>query len=427
MRILGVLVFAAFTSLAAPAVGQDVMAAAAAHRELQDICTRDRGRLWGVSLCGPILIVDPSTRAVWASESDNLGVLRDSGGGWVGALPTDAPLANTSVEWGGRRWIMVLAPLPEDETERRVLLAHEAWHRAQAQIGLTAQGGDALHLDEERARVLLRLEFRALATALRSRGRARENATREALVFRALRHSTFPGAAAAEAALDRNEGLAAYTGIRLGAGENADLYAARVLDDYDDQDSYVRAFAYASGPAYALILDRLNDDWRAELGASTPADMLVARLRPRFGDDRRFRDASERYDRAGVAREERALAEARAAVQAAFRQVYGQGPRLELPLVSMQMDFNPNQITAVPELGSYYGTLTVRDAWGELRSTEGAVITSDFQRVIAATPDATGLSGPGWVLALNPGYQLVRPGASGVWTIAAVTEPDDAP
>jgi len=427
MRVLSALLFAAFTSFALPSAAQDVMAASSAYRELQEICADDRGRLWGVDLCGPTIIVDPTTRGAWASESDSAGVLRNSGAGWVGVLPADAPMANTAVEWGGRRWIMLLAPLPANETDRRVLLAHEAWHRVQPQLGLAAQrGADALHLDDERARVWLRLEFRALATALRSRGRARENATREALMFRATRHAAYPNAAASEAALDRNEGLAAYTGVKLGAGDNADLYAARTLDNFDSHEAYARAFAYASGPAYALILDRMDENWRANLGASTPADLLVARLRPRFGNAGAFRRASESYNGASITAQERTRAQALAVRLASIRQAYAQGPRLELPLISMRMEFNPNQITPVPELGAFYGTLTIRDAWGELRTTEGAVISSDFQRVIAASPDQSGLQGPGWGLSLNAGYQLVPPSPNGVWTIAPVSEPADA-
>jgi len=428
MRVLGAFVFAAFTSFALPSAAQDVMEAASAYRELQEICAEDRSRLWGVDLCGPTIIVDPATRGVWASESDSAGVLRNSGAGWVGTLPADAPIANTSVEWGGRRWIMMLAPLPADETDRRVLLAHEAWHRVQPQLGLTAQrGDDALHLDEERARVLLRLEFRALATALRSRGRSRDNAARDALIFRALRHAAYPGAASVEAQLDRNEGLAAYTGVKLGAGDNTDLYAARTLDDFDDHEAYARAFASASGPAYGLILDRIDETWRGNIGGSTPADVLVGRLRPLFGDSQALGRATERYNGPSITAEERTRAQARALRLAAIRQSFTQGARLELPLVSMRMEFNPNQITAVPDLGAFYGTLTVRDAWGELRATEGALISTARQRVIAASPDPSGLQGPGWGLSLNAGYQLVRPGADGVWTIAPVGEPADAP
>src|SRR5690349_21013619 len=35
-----------------------------AFRELDEMCARDAGRMWGVSLCGPTLLVDPKTRNI---------------------------------------------------------------------------------------------------------------------------------------------------------------------------------------------------------------------------------------------------------------------------------------------------------------------------------------------------------------------------
>src|SRR5262249_59511123 len=42
----------------------DPALAAQYFREAREVCTRDGGRLWGVSLCGPMLFADPVTRAV---------------------------------------------------------------------------------------------------------------------------------------------------------------------------------------------------------------------------------------------------------------------------------------------------------------------------------------------------------------------------
>jgi hypothetical protein len=423
MRVLGALVFAAFTSFAGPTAAQeDTLTAAAADRELREICADDRGRLWGVSLCGPLLVANPATRAVWASQPDDAGLLRPSGAGWVGTLPAGVSIANSAVSWGGRRWIMVMAPLPSDERERRVLLAHEAWHLRQDEIGLPSQPSDAVHLEQEQARVLLRLEFRALSSALRSRGRARQNAAREALMFRAARLAAFPGATAQEAALDRHEGLAAYTGARLGADSTADLYAARTLDAYDNHDAYARSYAYASGPAYGRLLDRLRRNWRRRLGEQTPADILAARLNPRFGDAALLAEASARYGGGAIAAEEAARALAQRERIAAARAAYDTGPRLALPLRAMQMDFDPNRIMPVEGLGSVYEVLTLRDNWGELRATEGALINSTFTEVIVPAPDETGLAGPGWRLELLPSYQLTEPGPDGRWTVETAPE-----
>lgn len=428
MRALALFAFAAFTTLAPIASAQDIMAASAAYRDLQTICSEDRGRLWGADLCGPLIVVDPATRAAWASESDGGGVFTDTGAGWVGTLPADVAVANTAVEWAGRRWVMLIAPLPESEIERRVLVAHEAWHRAQSGLSfyVRMRGDDPLHLDDEDARVLMRLEFRALATAMRSRGRARRQAGRDALLFRATRFARYQGAASTEAMLFRNEGLASYTGVRLGVLENPDLYAARTLDEFDTHEAYARAFAYAAGPGYGLLLDDLVPAWRTNLGTYSPPDLLLNELRPRVGSRNVLRQARERYGGAEIAAAERQRAEAMAIRLAELRRTYAEGPRLEAPLTNWQMEFNPGEITPIPGVGPLYSRLTMRDDWGVLRAEQGAVIAGGWNRVIVANPDGTGIAGPGWSLILNPGYGLA-PAAPGVITIIPVADADQTP
>lgn len=411
--------------IAAPAAAQDPLIAASAAAELTDMCRADAGRLWGVDLCGPLMIVDPSTRRAWTSQPDGFGLLQQTGAGWVGGLPEGVPVANTTIEWAGVRWIQVMAPLPQNQTERRVLVAHEAWHRAQGAIGLAAQASDCAHLESERARTLMRLEFRALGTALRSNGRARRQAVQEALLFRAVRLSEFPNAAAQEAALDRNEGLAAYTGVKLAVTENPDLYAARILDRYDRHDALARSYAYASGPAYGLLLDDLHPNWRRELGSEAPARVLVVALQLGGWNESDVRRAGERYGATQIAAEEHARAEAQRARVAEIRQRFDRGPRVELPLQSAQMEFDPNAVTPVEGLGNYYGVLTLRDAWGELRAENGALVSTDFRRLIVSSPEPGALAGPGWRLRLAPGYQLLGPDGAGIFR--PVESPADAP
>ena len=87
-------------------------------------------------------------------------------------------------------------------------------------------------------------------------------------VFRQERRRLFPKAAAAENALELNEGLAEYTGARLGLRlpEQRLAYATYALARQLDAPSFVRSFAYASGPAYGLLLDEALPDWRRGLG-----------------------------------------------------------------------------------------------------------------------------------------------------------------
>lgn len=408
-------IFAAYLAASAtPALAQDYRLPAAAASELQSICSADAGRLWNTSLCGPLIVVDPNTRQVWATQRDNENVLAlTNGGGWVGILPAGVPVANTTVEWAGVRWIMVLGPLPEDATQRRVLVMHEAWHRAQASINLPMQSGNAAHLEAERGRYLMRLELRALATAMLSNGRAQRDAAKDAIAFRQARLASYPEAAAAESGLDRNEGLASYTGVRLGAGDQGHLYAARTLTAYDTHQAFARSYAYASGPAYGLLLDEYLPNWRRTLAGWAPADLLVSPLRVRPLTSRDLARRAERYGGPQIAAEERARAEARRQ-QIADLTARFTGARLELPLQQMQMEFDPNQITPIPGLGDVYQVITVRDVWGEFRSNGGALMSPTFNQLTAPQPASNGLSGSGWVLSLAPGYHMSAPDAQGV-------------
>jgi hypothetical protein len=414
---------AAMLCLALPARAQDNALARTAASELRAMCQADRGQLWRADLCGPLLVVDPTTRAVWASQADFGGVLTRAGDGWVGVLPAGAPIANSSATWSGVRWIMVMGPLPQDETQRRVLLAHEAWHWVQEQIGLSAQPSTCAHLESERGRYLMRLELRALASAMRSRSSARRHAAEEALQFRAARLAEFQGAAGQEAALDRNEGLAAYTGVKLGAAE-ADFYAARTLDQYDTHDAFARAYAYASGPAYGLLLDDYAEGWRTTIGPYSPADLLAGVLRVQQAPPPRdLRRLAERYGGPTIASEERGRAEARQLQVAALRQQFGSGPRLELALAPQaQYEFDPNQVTPLDGLGSVYARLRLRDVWGELVATQGALIDPGFTRLTTAAPGPDGRTGPGWSLRLNPGYTVSPPNLDGVYRVIPRTE-----
>ncbi len=420
MQFVGVFTVAALMSLALPASAQQLTYAPTAAIELRQMCAADRAELWNVNLCGPLMVVDPQTRLAWASEPDQLRVLRQNGEGWMGTLPAGVPVANSSVDWGGLRWIMIVAPLPEDATERRVLVAHEAWHRAQDRIGLAAEASDCSHLESERGRYFLRLEMRALATALRSRSSARQRSAREALMFRAARLAAFPAGVAGEAALDRNEGLASFTGVKLGAADGADMFAARTLDDYDAHNAYARAYAYATGPAYGLLLDTVQPNWRNVLGVFTPADLLTVAVRAHAADPRALRQAADRYGGAAIATEERQRAAAQAARLADLRARFGGGPRLEINLSQLQFEFDPNGVTPVDGLGSFYSRLTLRDAWGEIHAQQGALISTDFRRLTASAPGPDGRSGPGWALTLNPGYSVSPPDMSGVMRVVRV-------
>lgn len=202
---------------------------------------------------------------------------------FVGQLPPDALAANTAVEWSGTRWTQMLWPLPEEEGKRATLIAHEMFHRLQPALPIAAaKGGENPHLDTLEGRYLLQLEWRALATALQADNRtARRDAAADALAFRAERYRRFPDAAQDEAALEINEGLAEYSGVMIGnATPEARLEAAlHDLRSHVGDASFVRSFAYATGPAYGMLLDEFAEGWRTQLGRHRPISARAFAIR----------------------------------------------------------------------------------------------------------------------------------------------------
>src|ERR1044071_6508127 len=130
-----------FFAVASAAQGRALDEATAGRyfAEARALCARGGGRLWGRSLCGPMMFADPNTRAVLASEPDREGFLKRSGEVYVGTLPPNVNIANTAVERAGINWMMVISSsVPSHRNGRGRLLMHELWHRLQMELGFPA-------------------------------------------------------------------------------------------------------------------------------------------------------------------------------------------------------------------------------------------------------------------------------------------------
>jgi len=385
--------------------------------EAQALAAGDAGKLWGVSLAGPLLFVDPTSRMVVASQADAVGRLTLQEGVFVGTLPPEEVIAGTAMTWSGVRWAMFPWPLPEDPRERRRLLAHESWHRVQEQAGFPAANPVNGHLDTREGRVWMQLEWRALVTALRGDGDARRQAITDALIFRACRRSLFPEAADSERAMEMHEGLAEYTGVRLG-GETPAAVREMTLSNHAASRSWptlVFSFAYVSGPSYGLLLDEFRPAWRSGLTPQQDLGRLLqdALLLTLPGDLKgAAQERAAAYDgeqlMAAEAERERSAQDQRGR----DRRRLVEGPVLVIRIQSMRFQFDPRDVQVLDDVGKVYPKMRMTDAWGVLEVTGGALIASDWSSVtVPASADITArpLAGDGWTLDLKPGW-TVRPG-----------------
>ncbi|HSJ14887.1 MAG TPA: hypothetical protein VK939_10760 [Longimicrobiales bacterium] len=413
----------ALTPAAGRAQGVDPEQAGAYFAEAEALGAADASTLWGVALHGPMLFVDRGTRSLVANVPDSAGLLQEEGGLYVGRLPEGIGVYNGALEWAGRRWTMLAWPLPYGRYERQRLMAHELFHRVQPALGLPADNPANDHLDAREARTWLRLEWRALQEALAQSGARRREAVMDALGFRAERRRLHPEAAESERLLELNEGLAEYTGVRVGIPAAARAgWVVRQLETVDVRsrhESVVRSFAYPSGAAYGLLLDGVDPQWArrvtpaTDLGALLAAAYDVAAAAP---DTSGLQARAERYAGSRLNAEELTREQARLAQQAQFRARFVTGPTLTLPTSqSLQYSFDPNAVVPFDGGGTVYLTFEVTDVWGTLRVTDGGALlrTGESGAVVVPAPTSEAdsvLRGAGWELTLADGWQA-GPGA----------------
>ena len=206
-----------------------------------------------------------------------------------------------------------------------------------------------------------------------------------------------------------------YTGVRLGLATDRERrdYAVHDLSAFTSAPTFVRSFAYATGPAYGLLLDRADPAWRGELNSGRRLDELLAagmHLVVPQGDAIESRTA--RYDDGTLRHSEERRDESRQARLAAFKARLVDGPVLLLPLDKSNYQFNPQTLVPLEGVGTVYPTMRLTDTWGSLEvDRDGALIreTGHLASVTAVGADPSGASGSGWRLALNPGW-AVQPG-----------------
>jgi hypothetical protein len=401
----------------------DTARALSALRAAKTACEADAGLLWKRSLCGPIALVDRQTRLVIANDTVAGKHFLRLGDAYVTTLPDNQYVANTSFPWGGRTWTMVALPLPRDRFTRTDLVMHEVFHREQEALGLRQPDALNNQLDMRPGRTWLRLEYRALASALEAL--PNQTVTRHhvesALIFRAQRRSLYPGADSLEATLEIQEGLPEYTGQRLAmqlTGEGT-MRVAKYVRDYESTPTFVRAFAYGTGPAIGVLLDTFAPSWRNAVLTNRDIGALLAEAihfqRPRSLAATALARAKE-YGWDEVDRSEAARDSARGPAMREYRARLADGPTLTLRQSkdSLSWSYDPTELIGFDLTSTIYPSGNFSAPWGKLSVEHGGVLVrNDFSAITVGAPvspvtRSNKITGDGWSLELAPGW-TIRP------------------
>lgn len=443
-------------TLAAQAAGIDDSAVIAFHdvtARAKSVLTNDAGKLWGSRL-DSVPWLGVSGKTILLTSAPQAAGYTETHGVWKGPLPATITPSNTSVTWAGRRWAMVLLPVYGDSLGAERLLIHEAMHVLQPAVlpapSYDETGAGAALLDQAAGRAWLRLEWKALSTALRSTGASRDTAVHDALLFRAARYAiASPDEVTRERALDVKEGIPEYTGWKLSNSPREDFIAS--LDSAPTTfPSFVRAFPYLSGPAYAMLLDDYTDGkWRRSLMTdpdlqSIVAETMVSRhlhgdslvamaltTKPDAGDAQAIAQAantrSRLYDGPAIVAEENRRWQIRERQLAGYRSSFLEGPTVRVQPRSLNISFDPRNQASLGASGTVMGNLAWKSADGaSLSAPSGALVNQSWTELRVPLGDThvepgivkqvTTIKGKGWTLVLTPGWTVRADGRSLVVT-----------
>lgn len=389
-------------------------------KTVKELCDADNGKLWGENLYGPIMYIDTKNRFIYANSQDKEGLLRLREGVYSGIVPKEKWIANTAIDFGGTLYAVV--PLPDEEKPSEIVnrTIHSLFHCFQERSGLAPSSYNTRHLNDKNARLYLKLEWKALMSAIKSDGDMRNQAIRDALIFRGARRELFPGAVADENKFEDYEGLTTFTYLKLGTAGNEELskeilsYLDRIYNNF----SYAHAYGFIHGALYAYLMQIKGFDFKSIRNPDFDLGMATSEL---YGINlpEHCRDVAGslamNYDISLIMAEESKHNEMINANVEKIINEFIKKPVVFLQMESPNFSFEPEDINSLDSLGTLYKKLRVSDNWGKLVVNEGgALLTNDLKTLRISAKDLdlerNRISGSGWSLMLNEGWQAVEDG-----------------
>jgi hypothetical protein len=387
-------------------------------RDIQDICYKDNGKLWGKNLYGPIMFVDRTSRRITANMPDSQGILKLKEGIYSGIFPKELLLTDGPVTFGDTKFAMVALPPEEDNYRIKTRTLHALFHLYQESLGYKTEIFNIMSMDEKEGRLWLKLEWRALKKAINTDGEERQNAIRDALVFRCSNRELFKNSTYEAIRFETHEGLATFTHARLLADSSAQLKSKvlEYLDWFYQMPSYSRSYGLIHGALYATLLDDKGFDFTQIKSDTVDLGSLVMKtydiklpiicrdvagsLAFSYGIDEITREEEKRFSE----------------IQASLNKqlsTFTEKSVVFLELESPYFDFEPENIHPLDTLGTLYSSMRVSDNWGKLAvDNGGCLVSNNFKHLRLSAKgiktEKNRISGEGWLLTLNDGWEIVE-------------------
>jgi hypothetical protein len=292
-----------------------------------------------------------------------------------------------------------------------------SWLITQLNNGLESSDYNPVHMNEKQARLWLKMEWKALEKAIRTKGETRTQAIRDALVFRYTRREIYPDYINEENKFENYEGLATFTFMYLGHNDT-NAYTLAILEYLHNlyRTSYAQSYGFVHGALYAYLLYDVGFDFSTidqpaiDLGELTRERYnitlpevsrdIAGSLAINYDIDIVIEEESERYERIKARLNKKTSA-------------YTDKSVVFLELESPSFSFEPEDVEPLDTLGDIYQRLRVSDNWGKIVVTDGGCLVSpnlQFMRVPAKgiKDERNHITGEGWNMILNESWRLEK-------------------
>jgi hypothetical protein len=387
-------------------------------RDIEAICKKDNGNLWGKNLYGPLMFVDRPTRKIFANQPDKEGILKGKDGLYTGDYPKELIIETKPQEFGGTLYAMALLPPEEDVYRIKSRAIHSLFHCYQKANGIEPAVFNAKHMDDKNARLWIKLEWRALRNAINNNGDLRQQAIRDALIFRGARRELYPASVKDENRFEDYEGLATFTYLTLCEDTigNSKRRLIETLDRAYTFQSYARNYGFVHGALYSYLAYEKGFNFKPIHTDTIDLSLEVKKLYdiqlPAICRDVAGSLALS-YDVESIYREEeQRLADIKERIHNQVS-TFTEKPVVFLELESPYFDFEPEDIRSLDTLGTIYAAMRVSDNWGKLTVDKGGCLVSynlKFLRITARNfkEAKNHIYGDGWHLILNNDWELVK-------------------
>lgn len=375
-------------------------------KEIDSIALKNNS-IWGESIIGPILLVDPKSRIFYSNTDPDKQHFTNSDTCYTGVLPPDIHIWNTTLNWKGKKWAMVMLPLSNIPKHAISVNLHELTHVFLSKKGFPNHYVDVSHLTEKEGRILISIELRLMKKYLSTNFDT--DYLREALAIRSLRYNKYIDGRVNENLLELNEGLAEYSGTLMSGLDKDEIAAfySMLIDNYLNRDDYDRVFAYITTPIYGYAVKEIKESWCRGLSPDTDlTSLFIKEIGIVEGSDV-YNEIVSKYGFQDLILHEEDVEKQKIQITDSIRAKFISKPHFEIDFERMSItSLSPNTLT-LRDLGIFYDKARVTDDWGEITIESGFLLSSNFKKGYLTFPSFVSrdsIVGDGYRLYLKSNY-----------------------